>query len=339
MDLTIIGAGAIGAISGVQLARAGHQVRFIESNRAHVEAIRRCGLRLTGFAEATIYPEVFLPDEVDFPLRHVLLAVKSRHTEEALSPLASRLLPDGYVVSMQNGLEEKKIARLVGPERTIGASLTFGGHWREPGLVVYGGPGTFRLGELDGRITPRLQELGAALGAVQVLELTTNIFGFKWAKMALGAAYFGTAATDSDVTDLYGARRWRLVLGCLVGEVVIVAEAEGVRVEPFDGFDAATFGPKGPRDPAGADASWQGQVRYWHRHEGKRTGIWRDLKIHKRPTEVGRLVGEVVDVAEQHALPVPGVRRLVEVIRDVEAGRREQSLDSLVEIEAALDLH
>jgi len=336
MEFCIIGAGAIGAISGVQLARAGHSVRFIESNAAHMEAVRASGLRLSGHVEATIHPEIFLPNEADFALRHVLLAVKSRHTEDALAPLAHRLEPDGYVVSLQNGLEERKIARLVGAARTIGASLTFGGHWREPGHVVYGGPGTFRIGELDGVITPRLIELGEALGAIQALELTPNIFGCLWAKMALGAAYFGTAATDSDVTDLYADPRWRMVLGRLVGEVVMVAEAEGVTCVPFDGFDAGAFGPDGPRDAAGVQASWAGQVTYWNRHSGKRTGVWRDLAIHKRRTEVDRLVGEVIEVASARGLAVPGVARLVQIIREIEDGKRLQSLDSLAEIEKAL---
>jgi len=336
VEVTIIGAGAIGAITGVQMSLAGHTVRFIESNAAHVAAVRAGGLRLAGAVEAVIHPEILLPEEVQGPLHHVLLAVKSRHTEEALAPLAPLLAPDGFVVSMQNGLEERKIARLVGRGRTIGASLTFGGHWKAPGLVVYGGPGTFRIGELDGAITSRLLALRDALVCVQALETTTNIFGYKWGKMALGAAYFATAATDSDVTDLYAEARWRLLLGRVVGEVVMVAEAEGVTVEPFDGFDAGSFGPKGPRNAESAEASWQGQVRYWNRHEGKRTGIWRDLAIHKRRTEVTRLVGEVVEVAESHGLDVPGVRRLVELIHDIEEGRSTQSLDNLLKLEAAL---
>ena len=140
MEFTIIGAGAIGGIVGAHLARAGHQIRFIENNAAHVEAIRRGGFHLHGASEIAIQPEVFLPTEVRGPLRHVLLAVKARHTMQALEPLAKLLAPDGYVVSLQNGLEESKIASLVGESRTIGAFITFGGHYREPGDVWYRRP-------------------------------------------------------------------------------------------------------------------------------------------------------------------------------------------------------
>jgi 2-dehydropantoate 2-reductase len=336
MEFTIVGAGAVGSIVGVQLALAGHGVRFVETNRAHVEAVRANGLSLTGHVEARIRPEILLPEEVRGPLVHVLLAVKARHTVEALAPLAPMLAPEGYVVSLQNGLEERKIARLVGEARTIGAFLTFGGHWRAPGDVVFGGPGTFRIGELDGAITPRLLELRDALAAVQDVEATSNIFGYLWGKLALGAIYFATALTDSDVTDLYAEARWRALLGRLAGEVVQVAEAEGVRIEAFDGFDAAAFGPRAPRDPAGAAASWQGQDRYWNRHAGKRTGIWRDLAVHRRKTEVDRMVGEIVDVADARGIAVPGVRLLVTLIREIEDGRRPQALVNLAELEAGM---
>ena len=50
----------------------------------------------------------------------MLLAVKAPHTLDALKPLAERLGPDGFVVSLQNGLEEYRIARLVGAPRTVG---------------------------------------------------------------------------------------------------------------------------------------------------------------------------------------------------------------------------
>ena len=42
---------------------------------------------------------------------------------------------------------------------------------------------------------------------MQPVEVTDNIFGFLWGKMALGAIYFATATTDSDVTDLYAVPR------------------------------------------------------------------------------------------------------------------------------------
>lgn len=322
---TIVGAGAIGSIVGVSLARAGHDIRFVESNPDHVAAVRESGLKLTGHTEGLIRPDIMTPDEVREPLDKVLLAVKSGATESAMETIAPWLSPNGYVVSLQNGLEEYRIARHVGEARTIGAFLTFGGHYRAPGEVVYGGPGTFRVGEIDGQTTPRVTALAEALSAVQPAEATNNIFGYLWAKTALGAIYFATALADADVTDLYAVPRYREMFGKLAGEVIAVAEASGVKVEAFDGFDPKVFRPGQQVDPVAVEATWAGQMRYWTRHSGRRTGIWRDLAIHKRRTEVQRLVASVIDVAAPLGMAVPRVQLVVDLVQQIELGQRTQT--------------
>jgi len=325
----IVGAGAIGAIVGAALAGAGHQVRFIEANRAHVDAVRTGRLRLSGYRQARLDVPIATPEEADWPLRQVLLAVKSPHTLEALQPLAGRLAPDGFVVSLQNGLEEYRIAELIGAQRTIGAFLTFGGHYKAPGEIVFGGPGAFRIGEIDGATTPRIVALQQALSALQPVEVTDNIFGFLWSKIVLSAVYLATATTDSDVTDLYAVPRYRDLFGTLAGEVVAVADAKGIRLEVFDGFDAAVFRAGAAAEQGAIAATWDGQNRYWNAHESKRTGIWRDLAIHKRKTEVDRLIGPVIEIGRERGVATPGLSRLVAVVKEIEDGRRPLGLHNL----------
>ena len=332
-EFVIIGAGAIGAIVGAALAGAGHAVSFIEANRAHVEAVRAGGLRLSGYRQARLDVPIATPDEADWPLRQVLLAVKAPHTLQALQPLAGRLAPDGFVVSLQNGLEEYRIAELIGAPRTIGAFLTFGGHYRAPGEVVFGGPGAFRIGEIDGTTTPRIVALQQAFSAVQPVAVTDNIFGFLWSKIALGAIYFATATTDSDVTDLYAVARHRSLFGALAGEVVAVAEAKNGRLELFDGFDPTVFRPGAAPDPAAIAATWDGQNRYWNAHENKRTGIWRDLATHKRKTEVDRLIRPVIEIGRERGIATPGLSRLIAIVKEIENGARPLDLRNLVAIE------
>ena len=332
-EFVSIGAGAIGAIVGAALARAGHAVRFIEANRAHVDAVRAGGLRLSGYRQARLDVPIATPDEADWPLRQVLLAVKSPHTLEALRPLAGRLAPDGFVVSLQNGLEEYRIADLVGAQRTIGAFLTFGGHYKAPGEIVFGGLGAFRIGEIDGATTPRVLALQQAFAALQQVDVTDNIFGFLWAKIALGAIYFATAVTDSDVTDLYAVARYRALFGALAGEVVAVADAKHVRLETFDGFDPKVFRPGATQDAAAIAATWDGQNRYWNSHDNKRTGIWRDLAIHKRKTEVDRLIGPVIEIGRERGIVTPGLSRLVAIVKEIESGERALGLGNLDAVE------
>jgi hypothetical protein len=166
--------------------------------------------------------------------------------------------------------------------------------------------------------------------------VTDNIFGFLWAKIALGAIYFATATTDSDVTDLYAEARYRTLFGRLAGEVVAVADARGVRLETFDGFDRNGV-PAGPaQDPAAIAATWDGQNQYWNSHENKRTGVWRDLAIHKRKTEIDRLIGPVIAIGRERGVATPGLSRLVVIVKEIESGDGPLGLGNLDAVEESL---
>lgn len=334
LDLTIVGAGAIGGITGAYLARAGHRVRLVDRDAEHVEAIRQRGLEVAGRETFTVHVPACLPHDVDAPIHTLLLAVKTLHTREALEPLVPRLASDGVVVSMQNGLEEEKIAALVGAARTIGACLTFGGYYDRPGRVVYSGPGSLRVGELDGRITPRVVMLARALSDFHPTEATENIAGFLWGKLILGAIYFATATVDADVVDILVRPDARKVLAALATEAVEVAEALGIRIEPVDGFDprAVRLGPG--HDAAAAEAAWEAQLAYWRRGLATRTGVWRDLAVRRRQTEAGPIIGALVDAGRRAGRPTPRAAALLRVIGEIEAGGRAMGWENLVEIEA-----
>jgi 2-dehydropantoate 2-reductase len=327
LKVTVVGAGGIGGPLGAHLIQAGHEVTFVESNRAHLEAMRERGLHVTGHADLRVRPAaVIAPEELADLTAPVLLAVKSKDTEMALRSIAPRLGPDAYVVSLQNGLEEYKIAAAVGAERTVGAFLTFGGNFAGPGEVVYGGPGSFYLGEIDGRRSRRVEELADVLGVFHPVGVTGNIFGYLWAKGALGCFYFATALVDEDVPDLIARREYRPLFGALVAEAVTVARAEGIRCEQVDGFNPNSFQDG---EATRVEQSWQAQERYWAAHVQKRTGVWRDLAIHQRQTEVDHIITPILIRGRDRGLNLPLLERLVEQVREAETGRRALGLANL----------
>src|SRR5437763_954724 len=118
MQLTIVGAGAIGGVTGAHLIQAGHEVTFVDLDAEHVAAINRQGLRIEGIrGEFTVPARAITPDEPRGPLGTVVLAVKAMHTEAACRQLLPLLTADSYIISLQNGLNEETIAKVVGPER------------------------------------------------------------------------------------------------------------------------------------------------------------------------------------------------------------------------------
>jgi 2-dehydropantoate 2-reductase len=236
-DYVLVGAGAIGGAVGARLVRDGRSVLFCDADAEHVAAMNEHGLALEGPVETLLVeaPAV-TPERLPERLGAVLLAVKSQHTAAALEAIAPRLDPDGFVVSLQNGVNEPLIASIVGEERTVGAFVNFGADYLAPGRIFVGGRGALYVGELDGRPSERVTRLLADLADAHE---TSNILGFLWAKEAYGAMLFATAVSDLSIVDALAEPRYRGVFVTLAREVLAAAP---VPVEPFDGFDADDLG-------------------------------------------------------------------------------------------------
>src|SRR5437763_5838468 len=298
MQFTIVGGGAVGGSLGAFLTQAGHAVTLVDKVAEHVATINDAGLCIEGPHAFSVRVPALLPEQVQGPLGAVVLAVKSHDTGQALAPLASHVADDGYVVSLQNGLEEPKVARLVGAERTIGAFITTGAHYAGPGRIFFGGSGTIRLGELDGRTTRRVEAVRDAFSAYQPTEITDNVLGFLWGKLALGCIYFASALVDADFLDLLDRAEYLPLLTDVGAEAVAVADARGVRLESFDGFDPTALRFEG-RDAAAVARAWEGERAFWRTLEVRRTGIYRDLAIRKRKTEAEGQLGVLIQQAEE----------------------------------------
>ena len=339
MQFTVIGAGAIGGTIGAHLARSGHEVLLVDSAVDHVHAIERAGLTIEGRTTFRVrVPAVTVAGLADAlrgrPPEAVLLAVKAMHTAAALEPVAPLLGPESFVVSMQNGLNEKVIAGRIGAARTVGAFVNFGADYLEPGRIMYGGAGALYLGELDGRMTPRLMALGRVLreSFLENTTLTPNIWGYLWGKLGYGAILFATATVDETMADVLGDLTCRPALANLAGEVVRVADAEGVRSEGFDGYDPDAMRFAASRDWAAIHRSLD-RLAEFNRHSLKqKSGVWRDLAVRRRRTEVDHQIGPVVEVARVHGLEAPLNQRLVELIHALEEGRRPMARANLDEL-------
>ncbi|MGB1657634.1 MAG: ketopantoate reductase family protein [Longimicrobiales bacterium] len=331
--VVVWGAGAMGGSIGAWLARAGHDVVLVDADAEHVAAIRERGLRITGpIDDFTVRSPCVHPGEVEPGIRTVLLCVKAHHTLGALDAIAPVLHPDGFVVSVQNGLNERVISDRIGSARTVGCFVNFGADVMEPGQVMRGNHGACVVGELDGAVTDRVREVHALLTTFEpAAELTTNIWGFLWGKLAYGSMLFATALAEASIADVLDSAPHRPVLIGLAREAMVVAAAHGVRPEGFDGFDPGAFAPLAT--DADAHASLDALVSFNRGSAKTHSGVWRDLAVRKRRTEVDAQIAPIAVLGSEVGVPTPLTHRLVELIHDVEGGRRDQSwgtLDALV---------
>jgi 2-dehydropantoate 2-reductase len=329
MRCLIWGAGAIGGVLGAHLARAGHEVTLVDVVGEHVDAINRDGLRVAGpIAEFTARPPAFTPQTLTGSWDTIVLATKAHHTGVAVRALVPHLTAGGCVVSAQNGLNELVIAEVVGTARTMGAFVNFGADYLEAGLIHYGGRGAVVVGEIDGRLKPRVIAVGDAWRDFDPQAIVTpNIWGYLWGKEAYGAMLFATALTNESIADALAMREHRPLYIALAREILAVAAARNIHPESFDGFEPSAYLPSAP--PGAAERSLDALVAHNRRSAKSHSGIWRDLAVRKRPTEVDAQLGIVVTLGAEAGVATPLTSRLVELIHEIERGARPQSLDAL----------
>ncbi len=297
MKITVIGSGAIGGTVGAHLVRSGHDVLFCDVDADHVRAINADGLRITGPVESfTVTARAVLPEDLPAQIDCAVIAVKSHHTAAAARLLRGRLSPDGFVLSLQNGLTSDTIAAEVGADRVVVAFVNFGADYIEPGVVLQGNVATFRVGEPGGPISDRVRELVAALPWA---EATDNIAGYLWSKEAYGAMLFATAVSDLSIADALAEPRYRPLMLGLAREVLAQAP---VTPESFDGFD-----------PADLEGSIDRLVTFNRASAKTHSGIYRDLMVRRRKTEVDDLLD---------GLAGPLTTYVGELIKAIERGER-----------------
>lgn len=342
MRVTVVGAGAIGGTVGVLLRRAGHDVVLVDRDAAHIAAISRDGFRIGGCVDAVeavpaIAPEG-LPELVRRrgPLGLVVLAVKAMDTEVATGSLVPHLAADGVVVSYQNGLLEERIARIVGPERTVGAFVHFGADLVAPGHVVLANRVPTHLGELDGSDTPRLRRIAAVLSAATPVTITDNLTGYLWGKLCYAALAYAVSTVDAPVDEVVAVPAAREAIRAAVAEVIDVARARGIRLEEIPGFAARAFDRRNPSRVAATDALFDRWAEEGKTAIKRHMGIHRDITVRKRRTEVDDQIGAVVERGRAAGVATPINALLVALIHQIERGERAHDWSSIRELDRAV---
>jgi 2-dehydropantoate 2-reductase len=330
--ILIWGAGAIGGTLGAAFIRAGNEVIFVDNVKEHVDAINEKGLKIEGpIFQDTVKAKAYLPEDLPGKYTCTFLCVKAHHTEEAALALVEHLSTDGYIISAQNGLNERVIARIAGEQRVIGCFVNFGADYLEPGIVQYSGHGAVVIGELDGRFTDRAEEIYDLMKQFEPKALiTNNIWGFLWGKLIYGALLFGTALTNDSIADVLANPVARPVLRKLALEVATVAAINNITPEAFDGFDPSAFGPLASE--AQTNTSFDDMVAHNRKSVKSHSGIWRDLAIRKRKTEVDAQVLPVVEIGRESHVPTPLAARVITMIHEIEDGKRPLDMANIEEL-------
>ncbi len=340
--IAVVGTGALGGYVGGYLAQAGLDVTLIDFWPENIEAIRARGLELDGVTPeekftVTQAKTMHLTEVQDLARQKLVdiafVAVKSYDTEWATALIRQYLAPDGYIVSLQNCLNEERIAGIVGWGKTVGmvASLISVDMYEAARIrrtVAKGGDKhtVFRVGEVHGRITRRVEELREMVAMIDSAKTTTNLWGERWSKLCQNgmkngvSAATGLTGTDCDRND--AIRRFSIKLG---GEAVRVGQALGYHIEKIGKLDPETLARASESDSAALDEIETilrpgSNTNPNPRADIQRPSMAQDIRKGRR-TEIEFMNGYIAERGAYIGVPAPTHARLTDIVKKVE--RRE----------------
>src|SRR5216684_1254218 len=331
--IVVVGAGAIGGYTGGNLAHNGFDVTLIDPWPEHVEAVRKDGLALDGVTPDEFVlarPKMLHLTEVQHlakerPIDIAFISVKSYDTEWAATMIRQYLAPTGYCVSLQNCINEERIAGIVGWGRTAGAiaallsaELYAPGKIRRTGAKNPPGHEVYRVGEVHGRMTARIEELGAVIRTVDSCKVTDNLWGERWSKLCVNGMHNGvSAASGLSGNAIRQDERIRRLIIKLGGEAVRIGQALGYRLEDIAGQNAETL----------MLALRNSQQRSEH----QRPSMGQDMQKGRR-TEIDFINGVIVERGREIGRPAPTHEKLIAAVKRVELGQAPPSPEHIYAI-------
>ena len=346
--IVIVGAGAVGAYVGGYLARAGQDVTMIDPWPANVEKMRADGLSLTGLSDeecfTTPIQAMHITEVQDLartgPIDIAFVCMKSYDTEWATMLIRDYLAPGGYVVSLQNCINEHRIAGVVGWGKTLGCIASqIAVELVAPGEVRRGVPRggnqhtVFRVGEVHGSITARAEEIADLLSLIDSSKATSNLWGERWSKLVANAMRNGLSAStgmSSNACDRDAITRWICIR--TAAEAVSVGLAQGFKLEKIYEAMPEKWLAGGTGDSAvrsELEAAMQASAA--KRAETMRPSMGQDIQKGRR-TEVDFINGLVAARGDELGIATPVNRAMVDAVKRVELRQVDANLDNVREI-------
>ena len=336
----IIGAGAVGAYTGGHLARSGVDITLVDPWEEHVQKMRTEGLSLRGMSAEescevkmkAMTPYEFSAVTKNKPVDIAVISTKSYDTQWAVDLIAPALSPSGFVISLQNCINEERIAAVVGGDRTAGCiASTISVDLKSPAFVQRNVPKrgdeytVFRCGELSGEMSERVAAFVNCLQAVDSAKQTSNLLGERWSKLTINASHNGlSASTGYDTKEMATIEAPRRLSIRLSAETIKVAQGLGVTLEIISGFTPEEWvgAASGATDILERiEAAKINSAK--ERPHGSFPSMGQDIKKGRR-TEIDYLNGLVVEQGKVLGIPTPANAGIWDAVRRVENGNLKQ---------------
>jgi len=332
MKVAILGCGAMGTVIGAYLTKNGCSVEMIDNYEAHVTAMREKGAHVIGTVDFTIPVHAITPDQMSGIYDVVFLLTKQTANPVVLPHLLEFLGPDSVVCTLQNGVPEPSVAGYVGEERTVGGTMLWGATFIRPGVSeltqdITKSDHLFELGQIDGKIDPKLKRAADVLGRMGPIKLTNTLMASRWGKLVSNACMSGMSAVcGCTFNDVLENPKARACLSYIGREVRQCCEAAGYKLP--------TLLSSQPPDSLNFDNQErfrESQIMFMRMYDGLRpakASMLQDLEKGFR-CEVRMINGFVCDTGDTHGIETPFNDVAVDVISKIERGELPLSMDNL----------
>ena len=309
MRIYMIGAGAMGGVYGGLLARAGCDVTLIDPREDHIRKIQGEGIAIEGMRGTHV---IKLPAQCDCaglaPADLAIIFTDSNSTRDAAKSARQVLKPDGFALTLQNGIGnvEALIAEL-GRERVVaGVSMNSAAN-PAAGRCAYTNVGMTSIGELDGRDSQRTKQVADMFNKAGIpTEIIPDPMNWIWGKFVLNCGVNAlTAITGLRSGEIYRTPEVSALQDRVIDEIMAVVERKKLQLPEKD-----------PRK----------KIKDHCRICYNKPSMMQHIEQGRR-TEIDSLNGALVREARALGIATPYNEAVVAIVKGLEKSRRQNLYD------------
>lgn len=332
MKTCIYGAGAMGTILGAYITKAGFEIDLVNRNEAHVKGLKKDGAKVIGKTNFTQRVNAILPSEMNYNYDVIFLMTKQKFNKEIVTFLKDYLQEDGVICTMQNGIPEVSVADIIGEDRTIGCTMSWGATLHGNGVSELTSEPTrdtltFSIGMYGNNSKSHFDHIVKLLDSMGNVKIENNFIGARWAKLLVNAAFSGLSVVSGETFGkLSSNRKSRKLALEAIKECIDVAHAANIIIEPIQGKDVEKL-----MDYNGFFKKQLSMMLLpiaMRKHKNIRSSMLRDLKL-GRKTEIDAINGVVCAYGDKVDVETPINDKIVSITKRIENGELHPSWDNL----------
>lgn len=333
MKTVLIGLGSIGGTVAAMARVGGHEIDVVVNGEEKAELIRREGFKLTGAnGEHTVNFNTFGSiDALEGKYDVCIIATKYQQMPEIAKAMLPYLKEDSLVVCMQNGIMVRQLAEIVGEERAVGIMIGFGATRKSTNEVEMTSLGEFYIGMLGGRNPEKLTELKELLSCCLPTEIDSDIEARLYSKLIINSCINSLAGITGkplgQLVDEYAACKVFLEI---TREAMRTAKKMGMKVPKYGKLLEYRMLMLMDNPVYNFWCAMVVKMVSKIKYADVKPSTLQSLEAGQK-TEIDIMNGLISAYGKENGVPTPVNDRLTQMIKEIENGQREISMENLAE--------